>query len=514
MTEPRDDAEDGVEPPLVRRLFASTSTYVLTRFVILRLLGVVYFAAFFSAARQVVPLIGEHGLLPASDYLVHVRAALGSEAFATLPSIFWLTGTSDTALLAVAWLGVALSLLVIAGATNALVMLVLWALQLSLTHVGQLFWGYGWELQLCETGMLAVFLCPLQSIQPFPDSPPSRITIGLFRWLIVRVMLGAGLIKLRGDVCWRDLTCLVYHYETQPNPSPVSWLLHHAPRWFHQAGVVVNHVVELVAPFFAFGPRRPRLVAGSLFVAFQLTLIVSGNLSFLNWLTIVPALACFDDALLMRVLPRRLVAFASASRAREPSPWTTRGAAAFAFVVFVLSFGPIDNLLSSRQRMNASYDPLSLVGTYGAFGAVGKERLEIVLEGTSAESLDDDAVWLAYEMPCKPGDLARRPCVVTPYHYRADWQMWFAAMSRIDREPWLIHLVAKLLQGDRTVAPLFARDPFPARPPRFVRATLYRYSFTSFGESGWWKREEVGPYLRPVSLDDPDLKAALTKLGF
>ena len=163
-----------------------------------------------------------------------------------------------------------LSLLVAFGVTNAGVMLVLWMLQTSLCSVGQLFWGYGWEIQLLETGMIAAVLCPMRTFRPFASSPP-RVAIWLLRWLIVRVMLGAGLIKLRGDPCWRELTCLATHYETQPNPSPLSWVLHHTPAWSQSAGVVVNHLVELGAPVLVFGPRRARRAAGCLFVGFQVT---------------------------------------------------------------------------------------------------------------------------------------------------------------------------------------------------------------------------------------------------
>src|SRR5262249_11376095 len=236
---------------------------------------------------------------------------LGSrwDGFLQLPSLFWLDA-SDGLMTAVGWIGVVLSAFVVAGFANAPLLFVLWALYLSVVHAGQLFYGYGWELQLGETGFLALFLVPLWDARPFPARPPPAVPIWLFRWRIFRMMIGPGLIQLRGDPCWREPPCLDFHYETQPIPNPLSRLFHFAPTWMHRAGVLFNHLCELVAPWFAFAPRPFRHTAGVLLVSFQLLLIVSGNLSFLNWLTIIPALACFDDTFWRRILPRRLCAAA------------------------------------------------------------------------------------------------------------------------------------------------------------------------------------------------------------
>ena len=494
------------------------STYALTRFLILRLLALVYFVAFLVLVRQFDPLLGSDGLLPAAAFLEHVRGASDSslDAVVSLPTLFWLD-CSDRTLHAAAWIGLGLSAAALLGVTNAFVQLALWAIYLSFLQIGQLFYGYGWETQLLETGFLAVFLCPLRSVGPFPAAAPPVVVIWLFRWLIARIMLGAAAIKLRGDPCWRDFTCLVHHYETQPIPNPLSWWLHGQPGWFHVAGVAFNHFVELIAPFLVLGPRRVRLFAGLCFVAFQVTLILSGNLSFLNWLTIVPALACFDDRALARLFPRRLRErlVAGAAQAR---PSTLHRGAAWALVVLVaaLSVRPVQNLLSPHQAMNRSYDPLHLVNTYGAFGAVGKQRDEVIISGTSDAVPGPDTEWREYQFPCKPGDVARRPCVISPYHYRLDWQLWFAAMSSIGREPWLVHLVDKLLQGDRAVKTLLASDPFPDLPPRYIRADLYRYEFTRPGDDSrdWWKRTLASTYLPPVSRDDVELRRYLRRFGW
>jgi hypothetical protein len=495
-----------------------TTGYALTRFAILRLLALVYAVAFTVLIRQQDALIGSDGLLPAAPYLARVRDAVGSpgQAVLALPTLFWLD-CSDHALHVAAWVGLALALAALAGMTNALSQLALWAIYLSFVQVGQLFYGYGWETQLLETGFLAVFLCPVRTLGPFPPTAPPVAVIWLFRWLIARIMLGAAAIKLRGDPCWRDFTCLDYHYETQPVPSPLSWWFHAQPHWAQALGVAFNHYVELIAPFLIVLGRRLRLVAGMSFVAFQLILIASGNLSFLNWLTIVPALACFDDAALGRLVPRRSRTRVLARVAVAPPRTAHRAAATvLAVVVAVLSINPVRNLLSSHQAMNRSYDPLHLVNTYGAFGSVGRTRDEVVIEGTADTTIGPDTVWREYQFPCKPGDVARRPCLISPYHYRLDWQLWFAAMSSIGHEPWLLHLVDKLLSGDPVIKPLLAVDPFPTTPPRYVRIQLYRYRFTrpGSGNSDWWTRTYVGPYLRPIAHDDPELRRAMQRFGW
>src|SRR5262249_10344836 len=234
--------------------------------------------------------------------------------------------------------------------------------------------------------------------------------IWLLRWMTFRIMLGAGLIKLRGDPCWRKLTCLYYHYETQPIPNPLSRTLHFMPRWFHRAGVLFNHLTELVAPWFVFWPRPARLAAGAVMVAFQVFLILSGNLSFLTWPRLVPILACFDDPSLSRFLPAALVRMSAraAQTAVPVRPQRVVAGAVFALVA-VLSVAPVQNLLSGRQVMNTSFDRLDLVNTYGAFGSVGRERDEIVLEGTDDAVPRDDAAWRASDVKCNPRDPLRPP---------------------------------------------------------------------------------------------------------
>ncbi len=494
--------------------------YWLTRFVLLRWLGLVYLFAFFAAARQLVPLVGAHGLTPASLFIDRARDNLGSSwaGFTELPMLFWFWD-SDTALRVVPWIGVALAGAMVAGYCNSISLAVMWVLYESIVHVGQEWYGYGWEIQLLETGFLAIFLVPLLDPRPFPSRAPPLPVIWLFRWLIVRIMLGSALIKLRGDACWTDLTALYFFFETQPIPNPLSRWFHFLPHLVLQIGVLLCFAAELIAPWFAFWPRAGRLGAGVVMVGFQLVLISSGNLSFFNWLTIVPALACFDDHFLRWVLPPILV-----ERAAEAQTSARRSLGviitswALVAVVGLLSIAPVLNLLSPHQRMNTSFDPLELVNTYGAFGSVGKDRPTIIFEGTNSPDPATATDWKEYIFAAAPCALDRPPVQIAPYQPHLDWQLWFAAMATPREYPWTLNLVWKLLHNDPATLGLFARDgnPFPDHPPRFIRAVYYQYHFAPPGnpEHTYWTRERLGLWLPALSTDNPDLLAFLKAAGW
>ncbi len=496
---------------------AARPTYWLTRFVILRLLGTVYAIAFLVAINQALPLIGSHGLLPIGNYIRYVTQALGSDGagFRRLPSLFWFNH-SDTALLTVAWIGFLLSCIVVAGYANALLLTVLWILYMSFVHLGQEWYGYGWEIQLLETGFLSIFLCPLIDMRPFSKRPPPIQIIILFRWLIFRIMLGSGLIKIRYDVNWRNGTALYYHFETQPIPGPLSRWFHFLPRPLLKIGVWLNFLAELIAPWFVFWPRLARHIAGVVIVFFQINIFASGNLSFLNWLTIIPALACFDDGFWARLLPKKLVRKAKtvAENAEPSRPMITTAWVVTAVIGF-LSIQPAINLISPAQIMNRSFDPLELVNTYGAFGTVGQERLNVVFEGTMDEDSTDNAHWQPYIYKGLPVLMDKRPPQIAPYQLRLDWQMWFASMSTPDDYPWTMHLVWKLLHNDPAVVSLFADNPFPRAPPRYVRAVLYIYTFAKRDDKNlWWNRKRISNWLPAMSVSDPRLMEYLDKAGY
>lgn len=489
-------------------------TYFLTRFLLMRLLGFVYFIAFLSLTLQLRSLIGEHGLTPAFLFLSRVQNATGSlgKALWELPSLFWFND-SDVFMTALAGIGTGLSFFVFLGFSNGLLMSLLWVLYLSFVHIGQDWYSYGWEIQLLETGFLSIFFVPYWDPRPFSNKAPPIQVLWLYRWLIFRVMLGAGLIKIRGDSCWRDLTCLVYHYETQPLPNPISPYFHFMPLWFHKCGCLFNFLVELGAPWLMILGRRWRTLSGCLMAALQILLILSGNLSFLNWLTLVPIVACFDDDFWRKFLP--LKTFSRMENTPTPR-FQQKAAWVLTLMVGFLSIQPVLNLVSPEQAMNTSFDRLDLVNTYGAFGTVGRERMQLVIEGTTEPDPKTERDWKPYLYKAQPVELDRRPVFCAPYQYRLDWQIWFAAMSEPSEYPWVFHLTWMLLHNDPLALDLFQQNPFPSGPPRFVRFRLFRYQLTPLDHKGglWWTRKELGLWIPPLSVDNPQLNRILGVYGW
>ncbi|HEY4057473.1 MAG TPA: lipase maturation factor family protein [Kofleriaceae bacterium] len=484
--------------------------YQLTRWLLLRLLGVVYVFAFIGLIKQGPALLGSDGLTPVHSYLHQLHAS--GQGFWDIPSVLW-WGSSDGALAAWSWVGLVLSIALVLGYANSISLVLLWVIYGSFVRVGQIWFAFGWEIQILETTLLAAVLAHPWDPRPLAAPPPSPIAIVLLRWMVFRIYLGAGLIKLRGADCWTQLTCLDYHFETQPIPNPLSAVFHHLPHAVLATGVMLNHIVEVGLPWFVFGPRRIRLVAGCLMLSFQVILVLSGNLAFLNWLTIVPVIACLDDDFLRLFIPQRLRDRLPPVPASHPSrvrPWIL---GAICTVVAVASIPVIENLASKHQAMNRSYDRLDLVNTYGAFGSVGETRHELVIEGTR-DADPATATWKPYELPCKPGDLARRPCVLGPYHRRLDWLIWFAAMNEQPRDPWVIHFVYKLLTGDATIRTQLASDPFDGAAPTFVRIRRFTYHLQPLSADTWWTRDNEQLWLEPVSLQTPGLGEALERFGW
>ncbi|MEU2350694.1 lipase maturation factor family protein [Modestobacter sp. NPDC049651] len=462
----------------------------LPRLVFTRGMALVYLLAFVAAWRQGPALIGSRGLTPVPRFLEWADRRKA-------PSIF-LLHWSDRFFTACTWLGAALSAAALVGVADQLPLagwlawwLVLWALYLSIVNVGQIWYGFGWESLLLEAGFLTAFLGPAHV------APPT-LGMWLLRWLLFRLEFGAGLIKMRGDRCWRDLTCLQYHHETQPMPNPLSWWFHRLSPRLHRVETVANHATQLVVVFGLLGPQPVAGVAALVMVVTQGYLLVSGNFAWLNALTLVLGLSVLDGRWWAAVLPVD-------RPAQLDSPaWHVWLVVALAAVVAGLSWGPVTNMLSPHQRMNTSFDPLRLVNSYGAFGSVTKVRREVVIEATDA--LGPDAVWREYEFKGKPGDVRRRPPQWAPYHLRLDWLMWFFALSPAYGRSWFRPLLRKLLDADPATLRLLRSAPFGAQRPAAVRALVYRYRFTTRAErretGAFWHRTLERELAGPVVRDD------------
>ncbi|GAA2709888.1 MULTISPECIES: lipase maturation factor family protein [Streptomyces] len=468
--------------------------YGLSRLVLQRGLAALYLVAFLAAALQFRALIGARGMLPVPRYLAYVP-------WRRAPSVFHVH-YSDRFFAAWSWSGTLLSAAVLAGAADAVPLwaamamwALLWAMYLSIVNVGQTWYSFGWESLLLEAGFLAVFLGNARTGAPV-------LVLWLMRWLVFRVEFGAGLIKLRGDPCWRDLTCLYYHHETQPMPGPLSWFFHHLPKPLHRVETAANHVAQLVVPFGLFTPQPYASVAAGLIIVTQLWLVASGNFAWLNWVTIVLAFSAVDGS-----------AMAQLFSLPQPAPaggaplWYEALVLAATALVAVLSWWPARNLLSRQQRMNMSFNAFHLVNTYGAFGSINRSRYEVVVEGTDEPVPTATTVWREYGFKGKPGAVGRLPRQYAPYHLRLDWLMWFAGISPGYAREWFGPFVERLLTGDPATLRLLRHNPFPGDPPTHVRARLYRYRFTTWRElretGAWWHRTLQGEFLPPTRLSRP-----------
>ncbi|MEU4212942.1 lipase maturation factor family protein [Streptomyces sp. NPDC026206] len=469
----------------------TASGYWLSRLVLQRALAGIYLAGFVSAALQFRALIGERGMLPVPRYVAYAPLRRA-------PSVFQFH-YSDRFFAACAWSGALLSAAVLAGGADAVPLwaamvmwAALWALYLSIVNVGQTWYAFGWESLLLEAGFLAVFLGNART-------DPPVLVLWLLRWLLFRVEFGAGLIKVRGDSCWRDLTCLYYHHETQPMPGPLSWFFHRLPRPLHRVETAANHVAQLVVPFGLLAPQPVASVAAGLIIVTQLWLVASGNFAWLNWVTIVLAFSAVDGTAMADLfsLPHH-------SPVGAAPLWFEGLVLAATALVAVLSWWPVRNMLSRQQRMNMSFNAFHLVNTYGAFGSVNRSRHEVVVEGTDETELTDTTVWKEYGFRGKPGDPRRTPRQFAPYHLRLDWLMWFAGISPGYARQWFGPFVERLLTNDPATLRLLRHNPFPGAPPTHVRARLYLYRFTTWRElretGAWWHRTLEREYLPPARL--------------
>ncbi|HJW30496.1 MAG TPA: lipase maturation factor family protein, partial [Saprospiraceae bacterium] len=482
------------------------SSHVLTRWIFLRLLGIIYLIAFVSMGAQIVGLVGKNGLLPVEQYLDLIRDHVGIERYWEFPTLAWFNA-GDGFLQFLCWGGVALSLLLIAGVAQRAVAVLLWVCYLSLFYIGQTFLSFQWDILLLEIGFLAIAFAPMNVMPRIGQSPqPSRIILWLFWLLLFRLMFFSGYVKLTvNDPLWSNLTALTVHYETQPLPTPLSWYLHQLPQSFHVASCAIMFVIELGVPFLIFFPRRLRFLSCSLILLLMVLIMISGNYTFFNLLAIALCVLLLDDAAWKRVLPKKLwpnirTSYVHRRRSARTGIAVVAGVVVFLNIVRWLElFDEQTSLPQPVQTISEWFSPFMIVNSYGLFRVMTNPRFEIMIEGSN-----DGMTWKEYEFKYKPGDVRRMPPWVEPHQPRLDWQMWFAALGSYRQNPWFVNLCVRLLQGTPSVLELIEKNPFPQSPPRYIRAQLYEYHFTNSHErqltAAWWIRELKGIYLPPISL--------------
>ncbi len=507
-------------------------TYFWARRWFLRMLGLIYLIAFVSLWVQVDGLVGSNGMSPVGRFLPAVRQQLGQDAYFLLPTLCWFD-SSNAFLHFLCGGGVVLSLLLIFGIAPALLLAVLFVFYLSLAIAGQVFLNFQWDVLLLETGFLSIFLAPWRlwprdliwwpaAAPPATAAPVSRAGLFLLKFLLFKLMLMSGLVKLTsGDDSWgwlnqsfhwSALTALDYHYWSQPLPTVFAWWADKSPEWFKHFSVAFCLVVEIIVPFFIWAPRRPRLMAAGLMIFLQIIIALTGNYCFFNLLAIALCLLLIDDAATSRrSIPAPINGTPNASTARTARVLSQQLCSYAAIAVIVVTL-PINTWLifsafkpQSRPpgwlaKFYEQLEAFRIVNGYGLFRVMTKDRGEIVIEGST-----DGVEWLPYEFKWKPGNVKRAPGWCAPHQPRLDWQMWFAALDAPEQNPWLVGLIVRLLEGSRDVTGLLAHDPFPDKPPHYIRAMFYRYRFTTPEErrqtGAWWKRQELREYLPTISRD-------------
>lgn len=490
--------------------------YTIAREVIQRGIALLFFIAFLSAFNQFPALLGERGLVPAPRFIKLTTAEQAPTLFRWKHFRY-----TDRRLGIVCGIGMLLAVSVVAGIpqagpawTTIPVFLLLWWLYFSIVSIGQRFYGFGWESLLLEAGFLVGFLGS-------HEVAPSLLMILFLRWFVVRVEFGAGMIKMRGDSSWRDLTAMDYHHQTQPMPNPFSRRAHLMPTWWHRGETLGSHIVQLIAPWLLFLPQPIASFAALAIIITQLALVVTGNYAWLNWATILLAFAGISDSFLGWVFGgpwpgwgwagiTGAEAVGSSGATGVLPLWWAILIAVFVVWQCVLNVPALRNLFSPRQKMNASFNRWGLGNAYGAFGSMTESRDEIIIEGT----LDPDASmtagdWRPYVFKGKPGDVLRRPPIVAPYHLRLDWLMWFAALGDY-RQSWFYALLEHIGSGDPLVRKLLGPDPFDGQAPALIRVRIFTYRYATGQERRqareegqprqWWVRSDPRTMVEPTDL--------------
>jgi lipase maturation factor 1 len=517
----------------IRYLFGSTSdgrygasNRLIARWLFLRALGLIYFSAFFSLVFQIRGLIGPNGVLPAGEYLEHVRHGLGSMRLWYAPTVLWL-GAGNHALMALSIVGMAASLLLVVNIWPRAMLVVCFLGFLSFVGAAQDFANYQSDGMLLEAGFISLFLAPGGLLPGWgARSPAPRASVLLLLWEWFRIYFESGAVKLlSGDPTWRNFTAMDEYYQNGPLPTWIGWYVQHLPEWFHKATAVTTLLMELVLVFMAFLPRRWRIVCFCIVTVWQIGVILTANYTFLNYLVLVLGVLLLDDRLLRRFLPGRFrrsfpqlpepasledeITREEVVEAARPHPLRLHwGALRLAVTTVMLTWVFYDtSLLMIRMFWRAeplpglpvvALEPFRIANQYGLFAVMTPHRYEIEFQGSN-----DGIHWTAYPFRYKPQDVSKPPGLYAPYQPRFDWNLWFASLGSWPEYPIVPRTEELLLTNDHDVLQLFAGNPFAAAPPKYVRALLWQYWFTPMAEKrvtgNWWRRQLLGTYAPTIA---------------
>jgi len=507
------------------------------RWLWLRALGLIFFSAFYSLIFQIRGLIGPYGILPAGRYLSALREAAGVRAFWYVPSLLW-WGCGNHALMAISWIGLIASLLLVLNFWPRGMIALCLVMFLSFVTAAQEFSSYQSDGMLLEAAFISLFFAP-RGWRPGlgEDCPPSRASLFLLRWEWFRIYFESGVVKLAShDPQWRSLTALDHYYENGPLPDWIGWYAQQFPHRFQASLALTTLVIELGLVWMLFLPRRFRLLCFLVVTPFQIGIILTANLAFLNYLVLCLGLLLLDDEFLRSSLRRlRRLFWRAVRQLADRTPKRSEAeAAGLESVVQVPSELPRLRIYLERVAIIPSalallwifcnttallllmifpalplptspivlLEPFRISNEYGLFAVMTRARYEIEFQGSR-----DGQAWVAYPFRYKPQDPREAPRLYAPYQPRFDWNLWFASLGNWRQYPFVARTEVQLLRGSPAVLSLFAGNPFPGKPPREVRAVVWQYWFTDLkakrAEGLWWRRNLLGLYAPTLELE-PD----------
>src|SRR5881397_2578854 len=301
---------DWAPASVVRWLFDSEhgdSDRLISRWIFLRTLGLIYFSAFFSLVFQIRGLIGPQGILPANDYLEAVGRSLGHLArlwFA--PTLLWFSSSSHM-LLVLCWVGMLASLALVLNLWPRAMLMICFGCFLSFVSAAQDFSGYQSDGMLLEAGFISLFFAP-PGFRPGLGGmqPASRASLFLLQWEWFRIYFQSGVVKLlSGDPEWRNFTAMDDYYQNGPLPTWIGWYAQHLPHWFHAATVYATLALELGLVWMFLLPRPWRIISFFIVTPWQIGVILTANYTFLNYLVLAMGILLLDDRFALRVVPAK-----------------------------------------------------------------------------------------------------------------------------------------------------------------------------------------------------------------